>query len=75
MPGLDRIKKLSKDGGQYVQPSFFLFLDLALKAGLSAAEIDSWTPGMIFDLVFFRANEMTERERPKPPTQDMFDDF
>lgn len=73
--GNGRIKKLSEDGGRYVQPSYVLFLDMALKAGLSPADIEEWTPGMVVDLVFFRANEQNRGEQLPPPTQAQFDDF
>lgn len=48
---------------------------MALKAGLSPADIEEWTPGMVVDLVFFRANERDRGSQPPPPTQAQFDDF
>ena len=69
------IKKLSKGGGRYVEPSYFLFIDTAQKAGLSVGEIEDWTPGMIFDLVYFKANTLEEEKAPKPPDQSYFDNF
>ena len=70
-----RIKKLTEGGGEYVEPSFFFYIDLANKAGLSIRDIDDWTPGMVVDMLIYAVNDKEKANRPKPPSQAEFDSF
>lgn len=38
-------------------------------------EIADWTPGMIYDMVFYKVNDREEAKAPKPPDQSVFDSF
>lgn len=53
----------------------FLFWDLAIKTGLNPDIIADWTPGMVYDLIFYRVNEAEVERAPKPPDQSVFDSF
>lgn len=38
-------------------------------------EIADWTPGMVFDMVFYKVNDREEAKAPKGPSQGDFDSF
>lgn len=72
----DRNKKLTSDGGKYVEPSLPFYWDLSQKIGLSPADTADWTPGMLLDLVFYKANKTEEKKQAEArPSQTYFDDF
>ena len=50
-------------GGERINASdisWIYYVDIALQLGLSVAEIDGFTPGMVTDLALTRLNQRTE---------------
>lgn len=63
----DSCAKKRIGGGEFMAVSaisWMYYLDIALQLGLSAAETDGFTPGMVTDLAIQRANQQTDEGNP-----------
>lgn len=43
--------------------------------GLTPAETADWTPGMVYDMVFYKANKTETKKEQEKPSQSYFDNF
>lgn len=74
----DRRNKKLSGGGSYEALSTVMIYNTGLTIGLTVSDIDTMTMGELFDLAYYRADQMEKREKEpetRNATQADYDSF